>query len=63
MTDRPTLKEQIAVSKLTDQECVDLLTCKGQPIKQIDFWIFRKVKWLWSLIHWNWFDPTKEVNK
>jgi hypothetical protein len=61
MTDRPTLKEQIAVSKLTDQECIELL--KGKGLYRFDFWIFRKVKWLWSLIHWNWFDPTKEVNK
>lgn len=54
---RPTLEDQIAISKLQDEECIELL--KGKGIKRVDFWIFCHMEALWHIIHLNWFDPLK----
>ena len=55
--DRPTLEEQIAISKLTYEECMELIRPHGW--KKLDFFLHNNVRWLWSIIHWNWFDCTK----
>ena len=55
--DRPTLEEQIAVSKLTYEECMELIRPHG--LKKVDFFLHQKVRWLWSILHWNWFDVGK----
>jgi len=56
---RPTLDEQIRISKMTDEECIEaLVPSKGW--QSIDFRIFCHCKVLWQLIHWNWFDPMKD---
>lgn len=48
---RPTLEEQIAVSKMTDEELVELL----RP-PRVKFWLYRHCNLLWSIVYWNWFD-------
>jgi hypothetical protein len=53
--DRPTLEEQIRVSKMTDEECIDALiphTFWGR----IDFWLDCHCPLLWRILHWNWFN-------
>lgn len=52
MMERPTLEEQIRVSKMTDEELVQLLAPPGN----VDFWIHWHFEFLWRVIHWNWFD-------
>jgi len=53
--ERKTLEEQIEISKLTDDECISLLT--GNNVwRRIDFWIYRKLHCVWRIIHWNWFN-------
>ena len=49
--DKPTLEEQLAVSKFSFEECINLL--KGNPIEWI---IYRKLNTIWHVIHWNWFN-------
>lgn len=56
--DRPTLEQQIAVSKMTDEECMEAFKPHGFQEK-VDFWIFRHTYRIWQTIHWNWFDPRK----
>jgi len=56
MTTKPTLEEQIAVSKMTEEECIRALMPKGFRQK-CDFWLHCHFLFLWQLIHWNWFDP------
>ena len=52
---RPTLEDQITLSKMTDEECLEvLMPSKGW--KRIDFWIFRHCNFFWRVIHWNWFE-------
>jgi len=58
MDNRPTLEEQIAISKLTNEECIQLLMGRNK-IERFDFFIFRHAEWLWHILHWNWFDPLK----
>ena len=57
--DRPTLEEQIAISKLTDEECIKLIV-PHDGLRGMDFFIFCHLEWLWHIIHWNWFDPSKD---
>lgn len=56
---RPTLEEQIAIEKkigsLSYNDCIKSL--RGNPI---DFYLHNHIRWLWSIIHWNWFDCTKQ---
>lgn len=54
-SDRPTLEEQIAVSKMTDQELRDLLTCRHDFWRRLDLFIFCHSELFWHIIHWNWF--------
>jgi hypothetical protein len=49
---RPTLEEQIRISKMTDKEAIKALA----PERNIDLWIHRHCSLLWHIIHWNWFD-------
>ena len=53
--DRPTLEDQLAVSKLTDEDCMRLLT-GGNPLLRMDFWLHRNCRWAWHIINWNWFN-------
>ncbi len=48
---RPTLEEQIRISKMSDKELIEVL----RP-PRVRFWIFRHFELLWHIIHWNWFD-------
>ncbi|KKL19405.1 hypothetical protein LCGC14_2465830, partial [marine sediment metagenome] len=48
---KPTLEEQIAVSKLSDDECIKLLCPSG-----LNFWLYRKLPFVWRLVRWNWFN-------
>lgn len=55
---RPTLEEQIYISKLTREECIKLLM-PHTPFQRLDYWIFRHCHWLHSL-YWgivNFFYP------
>ena len=49
---RPTLEDQIRVSKMTDEKCIKLLV----PARNIEFWIFRHCELLWHILYWRWFD-------
>jgi len=51
---RPILKEQIEARKLTVEECTRLLAGRNLS-ERLDFWLFKKCKFLWEIIHWNWF--------
>jgi len=53
--ERPTLEDQISISKMTDEECVYALMPHGFW-QRLDFWIFCHCEFLWNLIHWNWFN-------
>ena len=53
--ERPTLKEQIAISKLTDEECIRLLLPHTLQAR-VDFWLHNHFLFLWRLYHWNWFN-------
>ena len=48
---RPTLEEQIRVSKMTDEELIKLLMLPSK----IEFWLFRHSQFLYSLLYWSWF--------
>ncbi len=50
MLEKPTLEEQIRVSKMTDGECIKALTGGWH------FWVFRHSELLWTILFWNWFD-------
>lgn len=52
---RPTLENQIRVSKMTDEECVKALMPHGFW-QRANFWIFNHCRLLWCIIRWNWFD-------
>ena len=52
---RPTLKEQIEVSKMTDEEIVDLFLPHGFWEK-LDFWMCFHCLIIWRLANWNWFN-------
>jgi len=52
---RPTLEDQIRVSKMTDRECVEALL-PHTPFGKVDFWLHWRFSLFWSVIHWNWFD-------
>lgn len=56
---RPSLEEQIAwkkkVDSMSDKELVDFLTLRHDIRGRIEFWLFRRSKFLWSLLNWNWF--------
>ncbi len=54
---RPTLEEQIAVSKMADAECIKAL--RGVGLERADFWLYRRLRLVWRVIHWNWFDCRK----
>jgi len=43
--DRPTLEDQIAVSKMTLEDCI-----KALKTPRWKFWIFCKARWLYDLI-------------
>ena len=57
--ERPTLEDQITVSKMTDEECIEALVPRKGRLG-VDFRIFCHWEFLWHLIHWNWFDPMKD---
>lgn len=53
--DRPTLEDQIILSKMTREELIDQLMPHG--LWQISsFWLHRHCKLLWCVVRWNWFD-------
>lgn len=52
---RPTLEEQIAVSKMTEEELIQALM-PHTFLERMEFWIFCHHKLLWHIICWNWFD-------
>jgi len=52
---RPTLEEQIRISKMTDKECIEALV-PSKGLRLINFWIYRHCELLWRIVHWNWFD-------
>jgi len=52
---KPTLEEQIAISKLTDEECLKLLL-PHTLLGKIDYWIHNHALLLWRLYRWNWFN-------
>lgn len=52
---RPTLEEQIRVSKMTDEELREFFLPHGLW-QWVDFRIHWHLTFLWHVIHWNWFD-------
>ena len=48
---RPTLEDQIEVSKMTREECVEALRPHGFW-QTLDFWLFCHCELLWSILHW-----------
>lgn len=52
---RPTLGEQIAISKMTDEECIKALLPQTS-LGKIDFWLHNHCLLVWRIVHWNWFD-------
>jgi len=60
MTDRPTLEDQLAVSKMTNEDCVDALM-PHVFWQTLSFWMFTYCEFLWRIIHWNWFDIWEET--
>jgi len=55
MADRPTLEEQIRVSKMTMEELIDCLAPHGLWEK-LSFWLHNHCNPLWHLYRWNWFN-------
>ena len=49
---RPTLEEQIRVSKLTDEELLRLLA----PPHNLELWMYGHCKLLWRIVSWNWYN-------
>jgi len=54
LNDRPTLADQVTISKMTDDELIDCFMPHGFWQK-LDFWIFG-CHLLWNIIHWKWLD-------
>ncbi len=50
----PTLEQQIATSKLSDEECVNLLLGRNHWYLRLNFWIFRFAPFLWRVLNFNW---------
>lgn len=55
MDTRPTLEEQIRISKMTDEELMDFFLPHGFW-GRIDFFIFRHIHFLWCIYRWRWYD-------
>ena len=55
MNNRPTLERQIAISKMTDEECIDALIPHGFGGK-LEFFIFCHFYFLWCIFRWKWYD-------
>lgn len=55
---RPTLEEQIQVSKVTDEELIETLA-PSKGWQGLNFWFFCHAKLLWRVIHWNWLEVMK----
>lgn len=53
--ERPTLEDQIRVSKMTREELIEVLR-PHTLLGMVNFWIFRHCELLWHIINWNWFD-------
>ena len=52
---RPTLEEQIRISKMTEEEWIEALLPHGFW-QRLDFWMHNYLLLLWRIIHWDWFD-------
>ncbi len=52
---RPTLEEQIRISKMTDEECIKALLPQT-PLGKIDFWLHNHCLLVWRIFKWNWFN-------
>ena len=52
---RPTLEEQIRISKMPDEECIKALL-PSTVSEHIDFWLHNELMLIWRIIHWNWFN-------
>lgn len=53
--ERPTLEEQIRVSKMTREELIECLMPSGS-YQRFDFWVHNHCILVWRVINWNWFD-------
>lgn len=53
--ERPTLEDQIRVSKMTREELIDCLI-PHTFWEKVNFWIFCHCELSWHIINWNWFD-------
>lgn len=53
--ERPTLEDQIRVSKMTCEECVEALM-PHTFWQKLSFWIYNHCESLWHIIRWKWFD-------
>ena len=57
--ERPTLEAQIAwdkeVKAMTREDAKNWLMGGDNWYRKLNFLIFRKSHFLWSIIHWNWF--------
>lgn len=49
---RPTLKEQLDLAGLSDEELIKLLVPSGS----MEFWLYNHLPSLWHIILWKWFD-------
>ncbi len=52
---RSTLDEQIAISKLTEEDCIRALI-PHSVLGRSDFWLHNHLVLVWRFIHWNWFN-------
>ena len=53
--DRPTLEEQIRVSKMTEEELVKALL-PHTPFERVSFWLHSHCPFVWRVVRWNWFN-------
>lgn len=56
---RPTLEEQIKVSKMTEEELVECLMPHGFW-QTLSFWMHNHCELLWHILYWHWFDVWEE---
>ena len=52
---RPTLEDQIRLSKMSREELIDLLMPHGLH-QHINFWLHNNCLLIWRIKNWNWFN-------